>query len=953
MTKERLFVKTCQKKFTKQLKLLGVGLAKKFQANHWLLANQSFTTNKITSPFNPFYGEGLLRQEEHLSGFNLKECFVSGWRGEALSNKTVMAITKHFENLRQDAKTSLLKNKDFPRSLKKMIYEDFLSYSEEKAILCYSINENNFFKELANDESEHHDELSKYVDIFSLRVASLYFYKLRFITLLSKYYFKKFDLKNAYNINSFFTTMFPKGGSKELTTSTFNSNIYSWYIPSDELEGSLSNLSSIILELNINEITKILSQKTEEYLGPTNSYSHSLSHKDFGLFLNTLLINYPKWKKEVDKESSDPLKDQCFGMDVVSTKFVGDYLESLSQSHWLAQETNSKIKWTEILCSDFKSKGFVNGEYMKLINELQFLTFLSTLAIEKGHDPTSFTSGVIKEHYFNKKRNLSHHSLLPISGISDGLSSYNSIVLNLSHAPKSNGQHHLISKITEQQRTLKPHGYLYVLSNTNLFISSQKDKIETLLSELRLETLIDLDGLRGKGELGSFLYIFKKRATKRNSSSKETFYNFRFTGELMSFRDIEVFTEYINRFFAENYNFAPAMYQKEMNKNFEFSFYQDAILGGRIILSHSKESNKITHPKFFKQLLNSCKPFDTFFSLTPLSSNENDPNGLYEFSHPHHVVVVNKTEPHQTKIEIIDYQYLEAKMYSYGVAQCFYFGISEKVIGASIELVKDFFDSPIGQQIIDLSFESDNKKIKQTLDKLLIPSYIATAKELPPSIREGLGFLNLKKEKILETHPIELQKRFQEVKLLLPSLVINYSKDTMSLLSSFNQALNECLFFLNLDKDSHAINFNNPMFHAPLLLVPKVSLYPDNQDIYVEFIGSKAINLLHSPLSSIKRKTISEGSKERACLDLFVGQEKIVSLHSEETMIIFLEFLLQNAVNHPISLVLQGAKVPTLKDLNSIIGSLNSISKTISDVSLDVKNMIQDFSNKLLLADNG
>ena len=41
-------------------------------------------------------------------------------------------------------------------------------------------------------------------------------------------------------------------------------------------------------------------------------------------------------------------------------KFVGDYLESLALSHWLAQDHNSDIKWEQILCPDFKKNDFLN-----------------------------------------------------------------------------------------------------------------------------------------------------------------------------------------------------------------------------------------------------------------------------------------------------------------------------------------------------------------------------------------------------------------------------------------------------------------------------------------------------------------------------------------------------------------------------------------------------------------
>lgn len=943
-------------------------MSKKFSASDWFLkesinASQNIQQEK-RSPFSEFIGisDDLNKPEREILGLkgaiNLGKCFIPGWHGESLISKSVNRFNKCLDALHQDARNVFLKNTTLPLTLRQSIFDDFISYSEHKACLCHDLNENNFWQALRDDKSPYRKELDQFIEVFALRAAVVYFFKLRFILLLSQNYYKSFDVKYAFNPNAFFTIIFQKGGQKELNTKAFSPNAFSWYRPSDTIENFIKELTHITLDLSITEITKHISQRGERILASDTSYSHSLSHKNFGLFLNTLLLNFPKWQKRLEKKPETSLKKQYAGMEVLSCKFAGDYLESLSQSHWLAQENNSHLKWDEILCSDFKSTDFTTGQYMKLLNELQFLTFLSSLAIDKGIDPAKFTSDVVKGHFYNRKSNFFSNDSLPIAGMDPGHSTYDRIILNISHYPKNNSQHHLINKIQEQTKYVKANGQIFVISSKKLFVPSQKNKIDGLLTGLKLDMMITLDNLKGKGEIGSYLYIFSKRHAHFQAvkeSTKETCFTFRFCGELETFHQFAVFTDHLNRFFEGHANFAPSMYQKEIDNSTRFEFFQDAIFEGRLIHSHSKDSSQITHPHFFKSLLNSCKTFDYYFGLSSVNQSHQEEDSLNLLdkidynSTPEFVVIVDKRNDNTTKLEFIPYSSLDAKIYHYGVANCSYFGLHPKIPGISLGSVQDFFTSTIGQQIIDLSFGSDNRKIKATLEKLLAPNYFENHRKLPASIAGSMDFLGFNSNKILEIHPQELKKKFNDISLLLPGLAKDYSADTLSLVSNFKRSLEDCLFYLNQGKGAQIINFNNPMFHQPLLLAPNYSLYPDNNDVYIHFENTQSVNLLHAPLSGVKRKFIKTADFEGPVLELYVGKEKIISLHSEENMILFLEFILQNVEGAPISKILQGIKVPSLQDLNNIINSIKHIGGTIQELFQTTQKLQEKLINSVLL----
>ena len=106
------------------------------------------------------------------------------------------------------------------------------------------------------------------------------------------------------------------------------------------------------------------------------NYSHSFSHKSFGVLLNELLVSLPTWFLKNDVDQPPPVKSNKTVP--VSTKFVGDQMSSICQSHWLAQELNLNPNWKYVICPEFRLLDD-DDNFLKLTHELQFLDFLVRL----------------------------------------------------------------------------------------------------------------------------------------------------------------------------------------------------------------------------------------------------------------------------------------------------------------------------------------------------------------------------------------------------------------------------------------------------------------------------------------------------------------------------------------------------------------------------------------------
>ncbi len=918
-----------------------------FNALSWFQKETASGTESFND-YSPLYHKDLANfcTKEKTSN-SMNKFFVPGWTGESLVSKNVKEFNETIKKIHQDVKSSFLAIPFLTSKMKLSIYNEFLSFAEFKAYNFTGIDSSeDFFQEIKNNKSEHKEKLEQFIDIYTFRTCVIYTLKIRFISVFAKFNNQNLDEKSIFYPNSFITKAFAKGSSTELNSDALKQNLYSWYRPDSSLSASLKSFYSIIENISITELIKNISIISEKTLKEKSYYSHSLSHKHFGLFLNSLLINYPLWHQKFNNRFNKSFKVSKGELDIISTKYDGSYLESVSLSHWLAQEANKSIKWNQIICPNFESGSFDTGLFTKVINELQFLTFLSQIAVDQGRKPAKFICEVTKGHFDNKKQDgFLQKDLFNQMGTTK--STYDRLVLNISNLPKSNPQHYILNTISKNISTIKDSGLIFVISSKKIFIPSQKSKIENFLNDFNLESSFDLSKIEGKGELGSYLYIFSKNLVQKQNIEKRSFYNFRLSGNLNTFQEFENITKLTQDFFISNQDDLPAIYAKD-SKGFSFEFFQDAIVGGKMIHTSSKDSSKITHPHFFNNLMKSCTTLDAIFSIKQIKDDfanlEESFNSYTQRTISPHVIVVDMRDKSETKIEIISTKSLEATIDNYGKSMCFYFELSPKWPNIDISSVNLFLQSPIGIQLIDLTFNNQLKRAKSNLEKLLLPKFLISFKDIPVHISAGLNSLSISRDKLLETHPQELKSNFNNLSKLLPELVKDYPQQVISKVAHFKENIDNTVLLFNKSENKSVINFNNPILRTPLVLSKTNPIYPSNDDVFLEFNNAATAKLIHSTLTSLKVNTQSINGLKTHQIDLYTNETLVISLYSDIEMIKFIEFLLANAIGATISQIIQGIKVPELSNLKSIIESFNQMNNSLTEL----KQTLSPLVNKLL-----
>lgn len=924
------------------------------------MAKNWFTSSRPVNDILPPEAPGK-RIREQLAPFNpdsdyqkhsgLKSYFVPDWRGESLISKDVKNFNKLLDRFQKDALRTFYKKEQLSRRIKINIYDEFLSYAEEMAINCTELDHyTTFWSEITNPDSKYATELRSFVEIICCRIAVMYLLKVRFIIIIQEKCKLSFDIKSIYYPNAYLTKIFKTASSTELKTKVFDQNAFSWFRPSEELIPDLLKFKEYCSALKITEIIKSISLKSEKILNEQTAYSHSLSHKKFGLFLNSLIINFPTWLSSLQQKGSKQPRNK---LEVLSTKFAGDYLESMAMSHWLAQDSNKFVKWDKIICPDFKQTGFSSGLYLRSIHELQFLTFLAEIAPIQGKEPISFVSYVINSHLYNRKdsHNL-QRSLLNNEG-HETSSTYDRVILNLTDFPKNNPHHFLFAKIQEQKACLKERAHLYVITSKKLFVPSQKAKIENLIKDFKVEGIVSLDDVKGKGELGAYIYIFSLKNQFMPVSSKHSCLSFRLSGNLNTMQELGNITNLTQEFFNNNYNDLPPLYQKS-SSGFKLEFFQDAIVNGQLIHSSSRDSSKITHPLFFRKLMNKCNSFDYYFEVQSIDFEENqEEDSLFNFSNSFkreksaYTVIVDQRQKEDTVIEIIPSSTLEAKAYEYGHALCTYFYIYPKWPNLNFNLMRDFLDSTIGRQIINLTFNNEIRKVKGNLNKVLIPKFLLSKNTLPEHISKGLSILTISMDELFNYHPNDLEKTIEQIRDILPAIAKSYPKSVLELLSTFRRTIQQSSQKIGKNQKQSAINFSNPVLKAPLLLAKTYPIYPTHKDVHVEF-NTDVLEKIHLPLTKVKMKSSTE-VEARVYLELSHNDEPIISIYSDENMLYFLEFLLKNVTNLPIAKILQGIRVPELENLESILNSYKSLKRAILSLEQKISQDLNQLFNSVII----
>jgi hypothetical protein len=921
--------------------------SEQFKALSWLHSspqNKGLTSSSLEDSLQGSLELELpFEQMEPKRSFAPQDFLVPGWKGEGLLSKPGFLIKKAHKVLIEDAKAQFNEIINRNSTYQRTVFREFESYLEFKGVDSHFLDNPSKFSKFISSNYKEDQDVNTFIDIYAFRSVSIYLYKARFLLSLAQKLEISTEKIDLHNPNSFLSRVFKSGSSTELNCESFKIHQYSWYRPSPCTNESVIDLRNNLKNVSTTEMLKIATYDLTEL-----EYSHSYSHKSFGLFMNNLLIHFPKWvenKKDNKYSSLESLfnKKSSSKLETLTTKFEGNHLSSLGLSHWMAQENNVVDSWQQIICPDFIGGEFTHGKFTRICQEIHFLTFLVDLATLQGHEVLTLICNIMNDKHLKSAANDAGQMSFLSNELKEVHQVFDRIVLNLTNLPKKNPHHYFLGQVNSQLKELDKDGYLFAFSNQKLFVPSHSEKVEQLLKEVKVEAVFNFDQLVGRGEIANYLYVFKKRKVSSSqlfynpikSSEKESILSFRWSGDLDIFNKFDSLVNEFSTFMSTKNPISTPVFQSEPIETVSFDFHQDAILDGLLLSSTSNDTTSITHPSFFKNLTKSCVPFDHFFQIETLSSEYNsskkssltsDLLGISIRSEERYplLLIVNYTNEKDIKIELTTSDLYQAKLEQYGMAYFQYFGIIPKRSDINLNVFREYFNTQLGKQIIQLFLNGGYTKIKAKVRSLLIPKFFLETAQIPESIIKSFKMFNSSSDEVLNSHPATFDEDYKNTSVYLDTVETKYPWHTMGMLSHFKLNLQNALDKL---EQTPSDIFKNPVIVEQLIKSPSYGIYPRSEDVFVN-TPLKNPSDIHNELTHIEANLDGDNS----FVKLFSGETLVVELYSAQLITQFSKFILESAVGMPISAILQNLKLPKASDLNEIVNNHSELKDTISSI---------------------
>jgi hypothetical protein len=905
---------------------------------------------------SPLRGEGSFNAQ-----FNPSEFFIPGWKGEGLITASAIVIKNSLSNLSIDAQALFKKSCSSSKSMKLQTYNEFLHFAEYAKLDKSQLGQHQDFWMHAQDESS---PLKKHIDDFlkvhCFRAVAIYLFRIKFIMDLAKEQNIIISEDVLMNPLSFLGKIFVKDSSTELLCDSLQINQYSWYRPTLEYKDSLVRLKDAFENVTLTELIKLISTPKDDKIYSIRNYSHSLSHLSFGLLVNELLIKFPSWLKPESKKKN--LLDKsgeklCLLPKTMNTRFAGNHVSSMALSHWLAQESNIKVShWNNLICPEFDGVEFIDGQFLKICQELQFLSFLTRVAAEHKYEIIPFICKIMREKYAQSADDgVAQPSFFNLGELPSSDTLYNRIVLNITELPKTNPHHYLVQQIMAQKTMLKKDAIIYVFTNQKLFVPSHSDRVEQLLKDFKVEASINMEELKGKGEIAHFAYVLTRRHTppiqnkhlfEVNRKAKESCLSFEFNGNLTRFNKFHLLVEELQYFLKNKNSITTPIYTNEVENDIRFEFHQDAIIDGKLVSSvASKDAGHLPHPSFFKNLTKSSTSLDTFFNIEAIDHDDFNAEkksvsssllGLKfgpERQFPL-LLIINQNDPMDVRIELTPIDAYRGKLNQYGTAFYYYFGLVPKHPAINLNVFREYFSSMLGHQIIQLQLSDGPTKLKAKLRSLLVPNFFARAQFMPDPIKAQFNLLDMEASELCNFHPDELKTKFDTLKGNFQVHSKEYPWHILCLMAHFKLQMKSLLDELE-DGKPQSFNFGNPLISNELVKLKTYAIYPKNDDVYVEY-KIKNHQELQLPLTSLTIKNTEDTS-----ILIFKNHDKeIIHLHSTAVMIHFIKFILQSANGIKVADILLNLKVPSIKDLNTTTKSFENLKTTKLALLKDSEELI-------------
>ena len=881
---------------------------------------------------------------------SIERFFVPDWTDGHLPSKNFIELVKAMRFLVEEAEHQLQTTTALSRSLKTVIYREFTRYATSRDLPTEEfVHCDAFWKHMQDINSPAREVLDKFKNVYCFRLVTVYLHKIKFIATLAESIDLPLTETHFFSPNSFIGDIFKKGSSTELNCRSLKASSYSWFRPSHRCKHFIKELGTSLPCVSVTEMAKscnydVFTNRGGDSAAPTSTGDHSLSHKTFGLFLNDLLTNYPLWLRQNRKGP------QKINHEVLNTRFVGDALTSLAMSHWLAREENLDRRTNEILCPDFSGNETNGGPHINICHELQFLTLLAKTAHVQQFGAVEYICSTIRSKYAKKKTQSPGQMALPLGGDDGGELLYKRVVLNLSDLPKKNPHHFLITQINHHKNVLDEDGVMVVLCNQKLFVPSQADRVRSLLQGISIRTSFQLNELRGKGEVPDFLYIFKKKdknshmvSSSAFSNAKKSLLTFNISGELSLFKNFSKVVDALKHFLMTKIPYSTPIHRQEIDNELIFEFHQDALINGKLLGASGHSENNVPHPNFFKNLIRSCTTFDQFFLVEHLNHQKrfeltNDLLGLhysYEDKYPF-VLIVDYSHPTQVSLEIIHSQAYKARIEKYGTAYFQYYGLLAKIPDININLIREFFGTEIGSQVIQLSLDGHTSNLKSKINSLLIPRFFAQTDMPPKHVQKSLSLLKAPSEELLKIHPQALEKMSQDADRIATSLANEYPWYIMGLYIHFK---NNCsLSIEQVGGKSAAANYRNPLIIDKLSALETHPIL-DNKDIHIKF-NFQDKGDVHLPLYAAF--TRREGDNTILELQSRERVSPVCSFYADEVLIHFLDHLLQEAKGTSISSLLQGLHIPRTESLKEALNACHSLKDALENIRRNCEKAVSD-----------
>ena len=939
-----------------------------FDVNSWVRAKSSLTPSSSPPVLAP-----AASSPSSSAPFDPSFYITPCWKGSTLLSKSAIRVKKLFHLIVADVKKQMVKT-DFTPSLKGEIHGEFLACTKKNPEVHHPLDcPSNFFRNLYAGESLHHEELEMFKHTFGARIATLYLLKTRFLTNLNKALKQTTEKASLPNPNASLAKIFRKGSSSELSSLAIVSNRYSWYRPNSKIISLVHGWE----DLAISEWQEIFSDGKEQV-----SKAYSLAHPEVGAFLLKLITQNFFWKSK--KESPyPPPQPSCFlpsSQDpwMLKTRYDGDHLEALFRSHWLAQSQDISSH-TPLICPEFSQVGGDSEKFSQLSCELYFLSILVERALKQGLNPVSHICQI-----YRCKENASYgsqgqSSLFDSDIMGDTHSFYDCIVFTITQFPSNNPQSFLINQVQAKGKKLKANGRMIILSTQKLFIPSLADRVEVLLKDLKLESALTLKDITGRGQIPPYIYILSKKGYGEKQSTKPspsldqmTFtgtrlnnmeiqkhpcLSLRITGNLKALSQFSIINQEFDEFFKSRKRQIAPFYHKDLPIGLSFDFHPDALVDGSLIHTTNKDTSKITHPNFLKNLIHSCETLSYFFLLEPIKTAGTRKNDL--FAHdllgisqkPEEqfldILIFDYRKKQQPRLEFIPASSYESKCNEYGQALCSYFGLIPKVKNININIFHYFFQTPLGQQILLLSLNDGLTHLRSKISSLLVPKFFEKSLHLPSDLIAKIKLYGCSIEGLLNLEAFELSKQYGEVKKNALELAALYPWHVASLLILFDQKLTA--FQRKETKDNHY--FLNENFIRSLVQQATQPIYPNNQDIFINFQPTKESceHRLYEPIEDIKVIEKRDGEGKSSTLELYTSSGLALTMHSGKNLIEFLAFILQRKVlGRKVVDIVCETRAPGLKDLDGLVAKHHQFRETIREIKKSNQQVLNKVINNQL-----